>query len=218
MTVSETTTPTAPTHNGETAVAEPTVVGPLAGNPMLLGLPVFTAGSVALGLTFIGYVPATARAGALPVIMLATGIGLLVSTLWAIALGQSVVACVFGIFSGFWLSYSALLLGLQHNWFGITKGAIVHSVAAFLITWLVIIGLLTLAALRLPLAFSMVNILIDVALALILAGTIRGSENLNKAGGWVALAFAAVGAYLFLGTASQATGGEPLPQGPPLLK
>src|SRR5437867_1949472 len=144
MTVSETTTPSAPTHNGETAVVEEEVVivGPLAGNPMLLGLPVFAAGSVAFGLTFIGYLPATARTAALPVIRMATGIGLLLATAWAIALGQSAVVSVFGLFAGFWLSYSVLLLGLTHNWFAVPSRDVTHTVAAFLITWLVILGLL----------------------------------------------------------------------------
>ena len=144
-------------------------------------------------------------------------IGLLLATIWAIAVGQSVVACVFGIFSGFWLSYSALLLGLGHNWFGIANADITHSVAAFLITWLVIIGLLTLAVLRLPFAFTLVNVLIDLALVLILVGTIQGSANLAKAGGWAAFLFAAVGAYLFVGSASVATGGKPLPLGRPVI-
>ncbi len=216
MTVSETPTRT-PTPDGEVRAAEPEVVGPLAGNPALLGLPTFTAGSVALGLTFVGYVPATARAGALPVIIAATGVGLLLATIWAVALGQSAVASIFGVFAGFWLSYSALLLGLGHNWFGIAKADITHSVAAFLITWLAIIGLLTLAMLRLPAAFTLVLVLVDLALALILAGTIRGSADLDKAGGWVAFVFAAVGAYLFVGSASVATGGKPLPLGRPII-
>src|ERR1700737_3807434 len=219
MTISETPTqvPRTPTHDGEAPVAEPTVVGPLAGNPMLLGLPVFTAGSVVFGLTFIGYVPATGPAGALPIIVAATGVGLLLATIWAIALGRSAVASVFGIFAGFWLSYSALLLGLGHNWFSIAKADITHSVAAFLITWLVIIVLLTLAMLRLPAAFTLVLVLVDLALAVILAGTIRGLADLAKAGGWVAFVFAAVGAYLFVGSASVATGGKPLPLGRPLI-
>jgi succinate-acetate transporter protein len=149
--------------------------------------------------------------------MFSTGIGLLLATVWAIVVGQSVVAGVFGIFSGFWLSYSALLLGLGHNWFGIAPADITHVVAAFLITWLVIIGLLTVAVLRLPFAFTLVNVLIDLALVLILVGTIQGSASLDKAGGWVALLFAAVGAYLFVGSASVATGGKPLPLGRPVI-
>lgn len=187
------------------------------GDPTILGLPAFVAGSVALGLTFVGYVPASARAGALPVVMLATGVGLLLATIWAIALGQSAVACVFGIFSGFWLSYAALLLGLGHNWFGIASADVTHVVAAFLITWLVIIGLLTVALLRLPLAFTLVLVLVDIALVVILAGTIQGSAGLDKIGGWVAFGFAAVGAYLFVGSARVATGGKALPLGRPFI-
>ena len=42
----------------------------------------------------------------------------LVATLRAAALGQSAVAAIFGIFSGFWLGYAALLVGLAHGWWG----------------------------------------------------------------------------------------------------
>ena len=69
-----------------------------------------------LGLALINDAPAAG--GALPIIILATGIGQLVATLWAAALGQSAVAAIFGIFSGFWLSYAALLVGLAHGWWG----------------------------------------------------------------------------------------------------
>jgi uncharacterized protein len=71
-----------------------------------------------------------------------------VATLRAAALGQSAVAAIFGIcFSGFWLSYAALLVGLTHGWWGVTPAATVHTVAAFLTSWLIIIGVLTLASL-----------------------------------------------------------------------
>jgi uncharacterized protein len=39
----------------------------------------------------------------------------------------------------------------------------------------------------------------------------------SKAGGYAALAFAALGVYLFASTASVATGGRPLPLGRPLV-
>jgi succinate-acetate transporter protein len=54
-----------------------------------------------------------------------------------------------------------------------------------------------LAVLRLPSTFALVNVLMDIALALILAGTIRGSANLDKAAGWVIFVSAAVGGYPF---------------------
>ena len=95
-----------------------------------------------LGLALINYFPAAG--GALPIIILATGIGQLLATVWSAALGQSAVAAVFG---GFWLSYAALLVGLTHGWWGVTPAATIHTVAAFLISWIVIIAVLTLAGL-----------------------------------------------------------------------
>ena len=88
----------------------------------------------------------------------------------------------------------------------------------FLTAWVVIMSMLTLATLRLALAFTAVLALVDVALILVLIGTIQGSTNLLKAGGAVAFLFAAVGIYIFFGTASIATGGKPMPLGRPVLK
>jgi len=170
---------------------------------------------VMLGLALINYAPAAG--GALPIIILATGIGQLVATLWAAALGQSAVAAIFGIFSGFWLSYAALLTGLAHGWWGVAPAAAVHTVAAFLISWLIIIGVLTLGSLRLPAAFTLIFALIDVALILVLASTVNGSPGLAKAGGIAVFAFAAVGAYVFAGSLSVATGGKPFPLGRPVI-
>src|SRR3954463_2148615 len=101
----------------ETAIPDaPALVAP-AGDPGILGLPIFAAGSVALGLALVGYVPAAAVGSVLPIVAAGTGLGLLVATLWSASLGQTMVAGVFGLFTGFWLSYAALLLGLNHNWY-----------------------------------------------------------------------------------------------------
>jgi succinate-acetate transporter protein len=168
-----------------------------------------------LGLALINYAPAAG--GALPIIIMATGIGQLLATVWSAALGQSAVAAVFAVFGGFWLSYAALLIGLAHGWWGVTATATVHTVAAFLISWIVIIGVLTLASLRLPSAFTLIFVLVEVALVLVLAGTVNGSSGLSKAGGIAVFAFAAVGAYVFASSLSVATGGRPLPLGRPII-
>ncbi|MDT4932606.1 MAG: uncharacterized protein QOK11_498 [Pseudonocardiales bacterium] len=189
-----------------------------AGNPAAVGVPVFVAGSVALALVLIGYVPPDAVGASIPIIAAATGIGLVITTIWSAAVGQTALASIFGIFAGFWLSYAMLVLGLTHNWFAISAAAAVHTQALFLITWLVILGLLTIGTLRLPLAFTVLFVLIDAALAVVLAGTINGSSNLLKAGGWLTFAFAAVGAYIYFGIATQATGGGGIPLGPPVVK
>jgi hypothetical protein len=202
---------------------EPAAEAPAAvywhGNPAALGLPCFIAGSVALGLAFVGVVPLTALGAAIPIILTATSIGLFLATIWAAAVGQTAVASVFGIFGGFWLSYAVLSLGLNHGWFAIPLTATRTTLELFLISWLVVILMLTLATLRLPMAFTLVFLLVDVALVLLFAGfnAIPTSTGLLQAAGWVILAFAAVGVYLYYDTVTQATGGSSLPLGKPIL-
>ncbi len=196
---------------------EATVAGPLAGNPAVIGLPSFIVGSIALGLVLVGMVPATAVGASLPIILAATAIGQLVTALWSASLGQNAVASVFAIFGGFWLSYAVLVLGLTHNWFGITATAATSTQELFLTSWLITIVMLTLATLRLPLAFTAIFALVDLALLLVLLGTANANTSLVKAGGYAVFLFALVGAYLYFGALSVATGGKPVPTGRPIL-
>jgi succinate-acetate transporter protein len=195
----------------EEAVEAAAVVGPMAGDPAMLGLGSFIVGSVALGLALVGVVPAGVLGAPLAIILAATALGLLLGAIWAAAVGQSAVAAIFGIFGTFWLSYAVLVLGLDHNWFAITATAILATVK------------LTLATLRLPSAFSVLFALVDIALLLLLLGYAGASAagvpsaGLIKTAGYVVLVFAALGVYLFFGAASAGTGGKPLPLGKPLL-
>ena len=199
--------------------AEAPAVGPLQGNPAALGLPCFIAGSVVLGLALVGVVPVTALGAAIPIILATTSIGLFLATIWSASLGQTAVASVFGIFAGFWLSYAVLSLGLTHNWFGIPLTSVRVTFELFLISWLVVIVMLTLATLRLPMAFTAVFLLVDLALLLLFLAfnAIPLSTGLLKAAGWVILVFAAIGVYLYADVVSQATGGGAYPLGKPLL-
>jgi succinate-acetate transporter protein len=196
----------------------PAASGPLVGDPMALGLPCFIAGSVSLGLALVGVVPAASVGAALPIILTATSIGLFIATIWAASLGQTAVASVFGIFAGFWLSYAVLVLGLTHNWFGVAPASAQAAQELFLVAWLVVIVMLTLVTLRLPLAFSAVFFLVDVALLLVFLGVNESSAGMSKAAGYVVLVFAAIGVYLYANTASLATGGRPLPLGNPVIR
>jgi succinate-acetate transporter protein len=213
----------APAPAAEQAAAE-SVVGPLAGDPSILGLGSFIVGSVALGLSLVGVVPAGVLGAPLAIILSATALGLLMATIWCAALGQSAVAAVFGIFGTFWLSYAVLVLALDHNWFAITPTAIVDTVKLFLVSWLVAIVMLTLATLRLPSAFTAVFALVDLALLLLLIAWASASaagvpsSGLVKTAGYVILIFAALGVYLFFGAASTGTGGKAMPLGRPLMR
>jgi len=198
--------------------APPPAAAVPAGDPAVLGLPAFAVGSIALGLALVGYVSPAAQGSALPIIFAMTGLGLFFATIWAASLGQTMVATIFGLFSGFWLSYTVLVVGLAHNWFAIPAADAQHTVALFLISWAVIMAALTLATLRLPVAFTLVVGLVVVALVLLIFGTLNTSASLTKAAGWVTLVFAALGVYLFLGAASAAGGGPAYPLGRPVVK
>jgi uncharacterized protein len=212
------------TAGGPASIQEAPVVGPLAGDPSILGLGSFIVGSAALGLGLVGVVPTGVLGAPLAIILAATALGLLMATVWCAALGQSAVAAVFGIFGTFWLSYAVLVLGLDHNWCAITPTAVIDTVRLFLLAWLIAIVMLTLSTLRLPYAFTAVFVLVDLALLLLLLAfentSVAGapSSSLLKAGGYVVLVFAAVGVYLFYSASQAGTGGKSLPLGSPLMK
>jgi succinate-acetate transporter protein len=214
--------PSAGTAPAETDAA-PAVVGPMAGDPSMLGLASFIVGSVALGLGLAGVVPVGVLGAPLAIILAATALGLLVASVWCAALGQSAVAAIFGIFGTFWLSYAVLVLGLDNNWFAITATAVLATVKLFLISWLVVVVMLTLATLRLPAAFSVLFVLVALALLLLVlafagasAAGVPSTGLLNTAG-YVVLVFAALGVYLFFSAAAAGTGGKALPLGRPLM-
>jgi uncharacterized protein len=161
-------------------------------------VPTFLAGSIALGLVLTGFVPAAAGGASIPIIMTATGIGQLVAAVWAASLAQNAVASIFGIFTGFWLSYAALVLGLTHNWFGILPADAQKTQELFLPTWLIVIVLLTLASLRLPLAFTVLFVLIDHALLFVYMGTSQSSAKHTKVGRILRILFRCRGCLLVL--------------------
>lgn len=188
------------------------------GDPAILGLPIFVAGSIALAFALVGYVSPAAVGTPLAIIMAGTGLGLVIATVWAIALGQTLVASIFGLFAGFWLSYGMLVLGLTHGWYGIPAGDVTHTIAEFQITWAIVMAALTVATLRLPVAYTAVIALVVLALVLLIIGTLHPSATMTKAAGYVCFAFAGLGIYLFLSAASVATGGRAYPLGRPLVR
>lgn len=193
--------------------------GPLAGDPGILGLPSFIVGSVALGLVGIGVLPAATTGSAVPLVLAVAAVGLFLATVWSAAVGQTAAAGIYGIFGGFYISYAVLYLGLVYNWFGLRPIQFVATEKVFMISWLVVITMLVVATLRLPVIFTVLFTLVDAAVLLNLLSIIQnGSSTLLKAAGWVVMAFSALGIYLFMSSASHATGGREFPPGRPILR
>jgi succinate-acetate transporter protein len=197
------------TDSAAIETSAPEVAAAPTGDPSILGLPSFVVGAVALSLATVGYVPPAAVGAALPIILGATGLGLLITTVWCAYLGQSFVACVFGVFTGFWFSYAALVLGLQHNWFQIPAADVTRSVALFLISWAVVMFFLAVGSVRLPVIYT-------ILLGLLIVGTLNANTTLNKAAGYAVFGASALGCYLFLSSCSVALGGAPYQLGRPL--
>jgi hypothetical protein len=196
-----------------------------AGDPQVFGWLVFVVGSTCLGLELVGFVNQGALGAPIPIIAGATAFGLLVSAVWAAYVGQTYVAAAFGVFCGFWISYTLLVLGALNGWLGLAAvaktdaGVVGDTVKAFLLAWAVTMALLTLSTLRLPMAYTIDVALVDAALwILFIANSGDDPSGLTKLAGGVVFAFAAIGAYIWLSAADQSLGGPGYPLGSPLRK
>ncbi|MFC5992750.1 GPR1/FUN34/YaaH family transporter [Pseudonocardia hispaniensis] len=206
---------------GAHAAAEPEAPAAPPGNPSLVALPTFCVGGTTLGLWLLNYLPVPG--GLIPAVFISAGLGVAFGAVWAARIGQSAVAGIFGTFAAFWMSFGLLVMGLVNGWFGLATGEAlagqIQSVqATFLISWLVVFIALTLATLRLPLAFTALFVVVDIAVVLVLSGVLSGSTTLLNAGGLAVLLFTAIGIYLYIGAMSQELGGRALPVGNAVVK
>jgi hypothetical protein len=190
----------------------------VGGEPLIVGLVFFAIASVALGMALIG-MPSSDLGAAIPIMVAGAGFYQIVVTLWAIILGQSLVAAIFSTFSAFWLTLSVLLLGLAHGWFGISAVHAVNAQELFFIAWACVFLLLTIPCLKLPLVYPAAVGLVFVAVALAACGAFTGSPNVFKAAGATALTFAFLAFYAWANVALTAVGVKMTPPlGKPVLR
>jgi len=186
-----------------------------AANPALLGLATFLPGALSLGLWLVGYLPAADLGGIVPAVVASSGLFLLVATVWASQAGNSVVAGIFGTFSAFWTSLGLLVAALTNGWLGLTATS--QALGTFLIVWLIVFAALTLATLRLPLAFTAGFLFVVLAVALVLVSVLGGGAIFQLLGGICVFVFCAIFAYIYFDAFGQELGGRalPTPDAPP---
>ncbi|WP_181782633.1 GPR1/FUN34/YaaH family transporter [Pseudonocardia pini] len=208
-----------PEHIESTVAPAPVEAAPAAptGNPALLGLPAFLVGGIGLTLYLIGYLPAAAVGTLVPMTLTVAGLGLLVAGWWAIRIGQGAVGAIFTVFATFWLSYAYLVLSLVNDWLKIPADSVATAQATFLIAWLAVFAVLTLATLRLPMAFTALFTLVTVTVALVLVATLTGSAGLLIVAGVGAALFCLVAIYIFVDGMTQELGGPARSMGTPLV-
>jgi hypothetical protein len=187
----------------------------------LVAAPVFSIGSIALAFYLVEYVSSAAIGAPLAIILAATGLFLVVSTIWAAAAGQSFVAAFAGTFGGFWLSYGLLVLALIHDWFAIPPEDVQRTVAIFAIAFASFFLFLTLASLRLPIIYPAIFGLVVAALCLVATAYLMTpiDTDILKAAGYVVFVFAGLGMWLSWTVMNLSLGGPAFPPlGPVLLK
>jgi len=191
------------------------------GDPQLVAAPVFVIGSIALAFQLVEYVSAAALGAPLAIILMCTGLFLLVSTIWAAAVGQSFVAAFAGTFGAFWLSYGVLVLALLHDWFLIPPEDVQRTVAVFAIAFASFFFFLTLASLRLPIIYTLIFGLVVVALCFVAAAYLMTpiDTDLLKIAGYIVFVFAGLGMSLSWTVMNLSLGGPAFPPlGPVTLK
>lgn len=116
-------------------------------------------------------------------------------------------------------------MGLVNGWWGVSAEAAVATEqvkdiqATFLISWLVVFVLLTLATLRLPLAFTVLFAFVVATVVLVLLAVLGvASSTMFTLAGVCAVIFSAVGAYLFVDGMGQELGGRAMQLGKPVMR
>jgi succinate-acetate transporter protein len=214
-----TTNLTAP-RDVRTTERAPAAPQPVGADPMLLGAPATVLGALGLGLFFFGFRSAdNSLAGPLPIMVFSGGVGLLIATSWAMRRGEGPIAAMFALFGAFWLSLAALTLGLTNSWFGpLDMQGWTDATINFMLIWFVALLMLTFTSLRLPKVYTLMYVVIDLALLLTAVATVTASGVILGLGALALLVFVALGIYLFAGAMNVATGGKPFPMGSPIMK
>ena len=198
------------------AQAAPAAAAAPVGNPALLGLATFLPGALSLGLWLVGYLPAGDLGGIAPAVLFSSGLFLLVAPVWCSRVGNSLVGAIFGIFSAFWLSLGVLVAAITNGWLGLTATS--TPLPTFLISWLIVFVALTLATLRLPLAFTAGFLFVDIVVALVLVYAITGTQLYATLGGVGVFVFCAIFAYIWFDGVGQELGAKPMGMGSPMMK
>ncbi|HEV7653855.1 MAG TPA: GPR1/FUN34/YaaH family transporter [Mycobacteriales bacterium] len=188
-------------------------------NPALLGLITFLPSGLTLGLWFVGYLDtATLPGGMVPIMALSAGLFMLVATVWAGRVAANTVAAIFGVFSAFWLSFAALVAGLTSGWWGITAAGVKSVQSTYLLSFLLVFVLLTAATLRLPMAFTVGFVLVDLTFLLAFLAVANTNASLFTWAGVTTFGFCAVFAYVLYDGFGQDLGAPAMPMGNAVMR
>ena len=181
------------------------------GDPLALGVSVFAIGALTLGMLFVGVFPAGAAGVAVPIAIFTTGLPLLLTAVWGIFRGQSLLAGIFGTVAGLFMSFGFLVVGLAHNWYAIPAADVPAAEAAYFIAFGSYFLFLLVPSLRLPGIYTLTITLVVLGLGLAAASELAAAPVLAQAAGAVFLAITFLLFWLFLNVHTTAVGMKPWP-------
>jgi uncharacterized protein len=158
------------------------ILGP-GSEPLALGAAVFAIGALTLGMVFVGVFPAGVVGVAIPIVTFTSGLALLITTVWGIILGQTLLAGIFGTVSGLFLTFAAMIIGIVHNWYGIPAADAPKAEAVYFIAFCCYFIFLIVPALRLPRIFPIIVGLVIIGLAMAAASELTGDTGLARVAG-----------------------------------
>jgi len=171
-------------HNAQVVEEAQLATGPPSGgDPVPLGLLVF-----ALRQHGPGHLTARLRALAvqgntiMPIVFAATGLGLLITTTWAVRIGETFVQPCWVRSRPSGSATPRSLPGWPTTVYAIPPTAILHTIGEFLIAWDIVIFMLFLVSLRIPLLFSLILGAGVVGVTLITIGVLESSAGIQHAG------------------------------------
>jgi uncharacterized protein len=109
-------------------------------------------------------------------------------------------------------------MGITSGWWAIDGDSSGQVRATYLLSFLLVFVLLTLSTLRLPLAFTVGFVLVDVTFALAFFGVAGGNAGLFPIAGITTFLFCLVFAYILYDGVNQDLGGRPLPMGNAMVR
>ena len=216
---------------GAHAAAAPAAPAAPVANPALMGLICFLPSGWTLALWFLGVLDTTnLPGGMIPIVTISAGLFLLISAVSALRVGDSVTAAIFGLFSAFWISFGALLFLLQNGLIvnagatdpsqtALTTAQIGQIQSVYLLSFTVTFIILTLATLRLPLAFTAGFVFVDITFVLAYIGVTAGAAGLFPIAGITTIIFCLIFTYIAYDAFNQTLGAKkPLAMGGPIQK
>lgn len=210
---------------GAHAATEAPAAAPAA-NPALLGLITFLPSGITLGLWFVGYLDTTALPGGMiSVAVFSAGLFQLIAAVWAGRLGASSVSAIFGVFSSFWITFGVQLFFLNNGNIvdagtgqAIATAQVNNILETYLLSYLIVFIILTLATLRLPVAFTAGFVFVAATFALAFLAVTLGATGLFPIAGITTFIFCAIFAYILFDGFGQDLGGKAMAMGNPLRK